>query len=214
MPDAICDVVIVDDDQSLLRALEKQVRTMGYSTMTFGDPLLALEFLEHADWKCLLADLSMPKMNGLELQSRLEARPEPFSILFLSGVATVRSVTRAMRHGAVNFLEKPVEHRDLQAALSEAVETVEAARLKRKTSASARARFDQLTDRQKEVFWQLVVGASNKQIARNLDVSERTVKAHRGAIRERLGLKTQMDMVGFSQTLDMERKGSVDGTKQ
>nr|WP_263619047.1 helix-turn-helix transcriptional regulator [Ruegeria profundi] len=70
-----------------------------------------------------------------------------------------------------------------------------------------------MTDRQKEVFWQLVVGASNKQIARNLDVSERTVKAHRSAIRERLGLETQMDMVGFSQTLDMEREGSVEGAK-
>ncbi|WP_209505957.1 MULTISPECIES: response regulator [unclassified Ruegeria] len=214
MPETICDVVIVDDDRSLLRALEKQVRTMGYSTQTFDDPLLALEFLEHADWKCLLADLSMPKMDGLELQSRLETRSEPFSIVFLSGVATVRSVTRAMRDGAVNFLEKPVEHSDLQAALNEAVENVEGARRKKNESASARVRFDQLTDRQKEVFWQLVVGASNKQIARNLDVSERTVKAHRSAIRERLGLETQMDMVGFSQTLDMEREGSVEGAKQ
>lgn len=213
MPETICDVVIVEDDRSLLRALEKQVRTMGYSTKTFDDPLLALEFLEHADWKCLLADLSMPKMDGLELQSRLEARSEPFSIVFLSGVATVRSVTRAMRDGAVNFLEKPVEHSDLQAALNEAVENVEGARRKKNESASARVRFDQLTDRQKEVFWQLVVGASNKQIARNLDVSERTVKAHRSAIRERLGLETQMDMVGFSQTLDMEREGSVEGAK-
>ncbi|MCA0930067.1 response regulator transcription factor [Ruegeria profundi] len=213
MPETICDVVIVDDDRSLLRALDKQVRAMGYSTQAFDDPLLALEFLEHADWKCLLADLSMPKMNGLELQSHLETRSEPFSVVFLSGVASVRSVTRAMRHGAVNFLEKPVEHGDLQAALSEAVENVEGARRKKNESASARVRFDQLTDRQKEVFWQLVVGASNKQIARNLDVSERTVKAHRSAIRERLGLETQMDMVGFSQTLDMEREGSVEGAK-
>lgn len=201
MPETICDVVIVDDDPSLLCALERQVRMMGYSTKTFENPMLALEFLEQADWKCLLADLSMPRMGGLELQSRLETRSEPFSIVFLSGVATVRSVAKAMRHGAVNFLEKPVEHNDLKIALREAVDKVECARRKRNESANAWACFNELTHRQKEVFWRLVEGATNKQIARDFDVSERTVKAHRSAIRERLGLGTQMELVRFSQSL-------------
>ena len=205
MPETSCDVVIVDDDPSVLRALDKQVRAMGYSTRTFDDPVRALEALERDEWKCLLVDLSMPEMDGIELQSRLEARADPFSIVFLSGVASVRSVAKAMRHGAIDFLEKPVERDDLKAALHEAVQDVESARQAREASAAAQARFDQLTERQKQVFWQLSLGANNKEIARKLEVSERTIKAHRSAIRARLGLVSQTEMMEFANALPAAR---------
>ena len=176
-------IVIVDDDPSVLAALAKQIALMGHEVTPFEDPALALQHLRQSRGDCLILDLNMPELTGLEVQEELADLRVPVGIIFVSGAATVQSSVSAMRGGATHFLEKPIEYDDLSAAVDEALAKVRNARRETEAKADAERRYHNLTERQQAVFREILTGAPNKVIAHRLNIGERTVKAHRQAHR-------------------------------
>lgn len=197
------EVVIVDDDPSVLRALARQVSVVGYVACPFKDPNDALAYLRSGGGHCLLVDLNMPGMSGLDLQLRVAEGNRPLPVVFLSGQGDVRSTVQAMRGGAIDFLEKPVETTELVRAIETAF--VKYAELSAASDAQTAlaGRLSRLTKRQREVFDAVVTGQSNKEIARDLRISERTVKAHRHGLMQRLEARTLPDLVNLANQLGL-----------
>ena len=181
-------VHIVDDDASFLAATSRLLRASGFAVRTFAS---AAEFLAQRQDEdtpgCVLADIQMPGMNGLELQSALARSPNPLPILFLTGHGDIPSSVRAMRDGAEDFLEKRAPKEELLDAVKRALARDAQEREARARQRELRARFDSLTKRELEVLGHVVRGRLNKQIAGDLGIHERTVKLHRTAITTQTG---------------------------
>ena len=187
-------VHIVDDDAPFLEAVSRLLRASGFAVRTFGS---ASDFLaqraEDAPG-CVLADVRMPGMNGLELQSALARSSNPLPILFLTGHGDIPSSVQAMRDGAEDFLEKLAEKADLLEAVKRALARDAREREARRRQHELRARFDRLTPRELEVLGHVVRGKLNKQIAGDLDIHERTVKLHRTAITTKLRVQSVAEL--------------------
>ena len=187
-------VHIVDDDASFLAATSRLLRASGFAVRTFGS---ASDFLaqraEDAPG-CVLADMQMPGMNGLELQSALAQSSNPLPILFLTGHGDIPSSVRAMRDGAEDFLEKRAAKADLLEAVRRALARDAREREARNRQRELRARFGKLTAREFEVLGHVVRGQLNKQIAGDLGIHERTVKLHRTAITTKLGVQSVAEL--------------------
>ncbi len=187
-------VHIVDDDASFLAATARLVRASGFAVKTFSS---ASDFFAQRDVDapgCVLADLQMPGMNGLDLQSALARTRDPLPILFLTGYGDIPSTVRAMRGGAVDFLEKCAPKEELLHALRRALARDARARNARARQRELRARFDALSEREFEVLAHVVRGKLNKQIAADLGIHERTVKLHRTAITTKLGVQSVAEL--------------------
>jgi FixJ family two-component response regulator len=176
---------IVDDDPSFLGALSRFLRASGYVVETFAN---ARDFLARpADGPgCVLADVRMPGMNGLEMQAELAKSGNPLPVLFLTGAGDIPSSVRAMRQGAEDFLEKCAPREQLLEAVQRALARDARERGARVRQHELRARFELLTKREVEVLAHVVRGRLNKQIAGDLQIHERTVKLHRTAITTKL----------------------------
>lgn len=198
MAETRAKIVLVDDDPSTLRAIGKQIRFLGHDVHAFDDPNEALSWLETHSAACLVLDLHMPGMTGLEVQARLTGLRHPPIVVFLSGMADIPSTVEAMRAGAVDFLEKPVERSDLAAAVAYAVERFAVERDAAQRRFETETRLNMLTSRQRDVLGHLLNGASNKLIARDLRISERTVKAHRHMLMEKLGAESLADLFAIA----------------
>ena len=187
-------VHIVDDDAPFLEAVSRLLRASGFAVRTFGS---ASDFLaqrvEDAPG-CVLADVRMPGMNGLELQSALARSSNPLPILFLTGHGDIPSSVRAMRDGAEDFLEKRAEKAQLLEAVKRALARDAREREARNRQRELRARFGKLTAREFEVLGHVVRGRLNKQIAGDLGIHERTVKLHRTAITTKLGVQSVAEL--------------------
>ncbi len=209
MPDTVpkpaTDIVLVDDDRSFLKAMTRQLVVLGYCVKAFENPHAAFEYLETGSGRCLIVDLHMPDMSGLELQSALETLDRPLAVIFLSGQGDIQSTVRAMRGGAVDFLEKPVEVDALLRSLENALEQLSAEIIEAAMIQHSRDRLARLTGRQRSVFDIVVTGASNKEIALKLGISERTVKAHRHDIMKRLEAQSVPDLVNLANQLGLVR---------
>jgi FixJ family two-component response regulator len=178
---------VVDDDDSLRSALQRLLSAAGYRVRAYAS---AGEFLldPPADAPgCLLLDLRMPGPSGLDLQEALARHDIGLPVIFLTGHGDLATGVRAMKAGAVDFLVKPVEREPLLGAVARALERDGAQRAARGADAELRARFAQLTAREREVFELVVAGRLNKQIAGALGVAERTVKAQRAQVMAKLG---------------------------
>ena len=187
-------VQIVDDDPSFLVATSRLLRASGFAVKTFSS---ASDFLAQHDTDapgCVLADLQMPGMNGLDLQSALTRSRNPLPILFLTGHGDIPSTVRAMRGGAVDFLEKRAPKEKLLDAVRRALARDAREREKRARQRELRARFDALSQRELEVLSHVVQGRLNKQIAGDLGIHERTVKLHRTAITTKLGVQSVAEL--------------------
>lgn len=196
-------VVVVDDDASILKAYSKLIGLMGHSVTAFASPKNALRYLRDEGADCLVVDLNMPGLSGLDLQSAIAGFNPPVPMVFVSGAANVQSSVTAMRGGACHFLEKPVEFEDLRAAIAEATEQAVAAASAARETEEAQKQFDELTPRQQSVFRELVTGAPNKVIAFRLGIGERTVKAHRQALMERLGANSVSDVISIARKIGL-----------
>jgi FixJ family two-component response regulator len=188
-------VFIVDDDAQTLRAFERILRIEGLSVTTFTS---AAEFLGRTLEdvpSCLLLDLHLPGIDGLRLQEEMRQASERMPIVFVSGSADVSSTASAMRYGAVDFLQKPVEDAQLLAAVSRALEQDAAQRLRHDDMTRARERLAQLTQREREVCELVARGLLNKQIAAALGPSLRTIKIHRARMMRKLGAASVADVV-------------------
>jgi len=193
---------VVDDDASLRDALARLLGLLGYTVRTWES---AADFLDARPKGpgCVLLDVKMPGMDGLELQRRLNALGEVPPIVFLSAHGDIPMSVQAMRMGAEDFLTKPVRRDALVAALERALARDAAAREAAAATRARKARLDALTPREREVLSHVVRGRLNKQIASDLGTTERTIKAHRAAITEKLGMRTVAELVNLCAGLDL-----------
>ena len=194
-------VYVVDDDPSVRRSLVRLLRSVGYTVNNFASPLEFLDF-QHPDApRCLILDVKMPGMSGLELQERLADKEISCPIIFITGHGTVPMSVRAMKAGAVDFLEKPFDGEDLLKAISRAIERDRQARHQQKELKRLRKRLETLTPREYEVFGFVVAGMLNKQTAFDLGTSEKTVKVHRARVFEKMGATSLADLVRLAEKL-------------
>jgi two-component system response regulator FixJ len=187
-------VHVVDDDASFLVAISRLLRANGFAVKTYSS---AREFLALRDADapgCVLADLQMPRMNGLELQSVLDQSCNPLPILFLTGHGDIPSTVRAMRGGAEDFLEKLAPKKKLFDAVKRALARDARERDARARQRELRAHFGTLSERELEVLSHVVLGRLNKQIAADLGIHERTVKLHRTSITKKLGVQSVAEL--------------------
>ncbi|PDT44364.1 response regulator transcription factor [Sinorhizobium fredii] len=202
-------VHIVDDDQSFRTAVGRLLSASGFRVALYesGDQFLAqFPDCEHG---CVLLDLGLPGLSGLELQDRLAEKAPLLPIVFLTGQGDIRASVRAMKAGAEDFLEKPTPREALLEAVERALRRCETRRLEQDRVHALRARLANLTPRELEVFGLIVRGKLNKQIAHALGTSERTVKAHRHNVMEKLGARSLAETVSIA-----ERLGLVDAAAE
>ena len=187
---------IVDDDPVVRRALARLLRSAGYTIRSFGS---ASEFLLSEEARlsagCIILDLAMPGLNGFELQEYLSASEFHRPIIFLTGNGDISKSVRAMKAGAVNFLTKPVDDRELLDAVEEALRVDAAQRALWSSRHSASIRLGTLTPRERQVFEQVVAGRLNKQIAAELGIVEKTIKVHRARLMRKMNAASLVELV-------------------
>ncbi len=188
-------VFVVDDDPSVLRSLERLLRSVGYQVEAHASPRAFLERAPAEGPGCVVVDLRMPELGGLDLQEALAQRGFRLPLIFLTGHGDVPSSVRAMKGGAIDFLLKPCDDTDLLAAVERALAREAATRAERAEVEASRALFEALTPREREVCLLVARGLLNKQIAAELGTAEKTVKVHRGRVMEKLGVETVADLV-------------------
>ena len=194
-------IFLVDDDRSVLKALSRVLREEGFNVETFES---AEAFLERTDQKaqgCLVLDVTMPGLDGLELQRRLAEMGQSLPVVFVTGHGDIPMSVRAMKAGATDFLTKPVRAEALIAAARGAIEQDAAARRALIDASEIRQRIASLTPREREVLAALAAGKLNKQIAAELGVVEQTVKFHRARIMERMHAKTSAELMHIAGRL-------------
>jgi FixJ family two-component response regulator len=192
-------VYIVDDDPDVCRAVGRLVRGAGYEVREFNS---AREFLvahEPEPPGCLLLDLSMPDVDGLQLQQNLVAAGCLRPIVFLTANGDVHNTVRAMKAGAVNFLTKPVDRDELVAALAEALARDAAGRAAWETRNTIIGRIATLTPRERQVFEKVVAGRLNKQIAAELGTVEKTIKVHRARVMQKLHATSLIQLIEIAK---------------
>ena len=201
-------IYVVDDDPSVRDSTELMLKSVGFNVETFGS---AQDFLKadlREDLGCLVLDVRMPGMSGLDLQEKLVSAKTPLPVIFITGHGTVPMSVRAMKAGAVDFLQKPFEEQDLLDAINRAVARQREMKSKRDQAEELQLRLEALTPREYEVFSLLVTGMANKEIAFKLGASERTIKAHRARIMEKIGAGSLADLVRFAEQLKTLPSGS------
>jgi FixJ family two-component response regulator len=197
-------VHIVDDDPSFLRALVRLLRSMGFQVERF---ISAEELLEHRRKipdapGCVIVDLELPGLNGLELQESLKQQRDPLPVIFLTGHGDVPSSVRAMKQEAVDFLTKPVCADDLVAAVNRAFAADAAVREARHQRLQLLALYEDLTPREREVLALVARGMLNKEIAFELGTVERTVKAHRAQVMSKMQVQSVAELVRITERLE------------
>jgi FixJ family two-component response regulator len=179
-------VFVIDDDAVVVKALERLLRSNGFTVETYTSPRMFLERPPYDGLACLLLDLRMPGLSGLDVQEALSRTGAPIPIIFLSAAADVPSTARAMREGAVDFLIKPVDEAQLFDAIRRACSRAVSLQQQRRAERETEGRLSRLTKREREVCDLVVRGLLNKQIAYELGTSEKTVKVHRGRVMRKL----------------------------
>jgi RNA polymerase sigma factor (sigma-70 family) len=188
-------IFLVDDDASVRKALVRLLRSAGHSVEAFASAREFLARAPHDGPGCLVLDLRMPEMTGLELQETLERGGHTLPIVFVSGHGDIPASVKAMKAGAIDFLTKPVDDRQLLAAVEQALARDAAARVDRADREAARTALDRLTPRERQVCMLVTTGMLNKQIAGELSISEKTVKVHRARVMEKVGVGSVAELV-------------------
>jgi len=187
-------VHVVDDDELARRGTERLLLAAGFDVRTYAS---ALEFFSAVDAEtrgCIVLDVRLPDQNGLDLQVALAERDVPLPIVFMTGHAAIPDSVRAIQRGAVDFLTKPVDGDVLLAAVSRALEQDAASRVARAHRQNLRSRYDRLSPREREVFLHLLRGQLNKQVAADLQITERTIKLHRANIFQKLEVTSMVEL--------------------
>lgn len=205
MKDAEAIVFVVDDDSSIREAIESLVKLVGLRVETFGT---AQEFLraERPDLPgCVVLDVELPGLSGLDLQRELAAHEIKLPIIFITGYGDIPMSVRAMKAGALEFLTKPFRDQDLLDAIQQALERDRTARQHSRENAELRKRFDALTTREREVMSLVAGGWLNKQIGFELEISEITVKIHRGRVMNKMGAQSLAELVRMTEKLELPK---------
>jgi FixJ family two-component response regulator len=199
-------IFLVDDDPGVLKALTRLLRSKGHEVRPFAS---STEFLAQHDSSvrgCAILDVSMPDLDGLELQASLTASGAGRPVIFITGVGDIPATVRAMKAGAVDFLTKPVESHQLLAAIERAIEMDQKVRESQKDLALINSRISALTPRERQVLTHVVAGRLNKQIAAELGIVEKTIKLHRGRMMRKMGVRTVADLVRMVERAGIRRQ--------
>lgn len=207
-PPPMPTVYIVDDDVSVRESLEALVRLDGRNVLTFDSAQAFLAHTRPIDSGCLVLDVSLPGLNGLELQEQLHDDGGLLPIIFITGHGDVPMTVRAMKAGAMEFLTKPLDDNALLAAITDAIARSEAALAQWSELQKLRADYDALSPREREVMALVVSGLLNKQVGGELGISEITVKAHRGQVMRKMKARSLADLVHMAARLDAETSQS------
>ena len=192
-------VFIVNDDAAVLKSLARLLRSARLDVLAFGSPQ---EFLERHDPRapgCLVLDLAMPGLNGLELQAALMAKGSTIPIIFLTGHGDIPTSVQAMKRGALDFLTKPVKDDDLLQSVKAAIEKDRTARQARAELDDIQARLATLTQREREVLIHVVSGQLNKETAAELGTVEKTIKVHRARVMEKMKVDSVVELVRLTE---------------
>ena len=197
-------VWVVDDDPAVCASLRRLLSTMAFGVETFSSAGDALKTLDRTRPRCAVVDLAMPGLSGLDFLEILLERGEPIPVVFMSGQADVGSSVEAMKRGAIDFLQKPVDASALVAAVMRGLAREAEWRRCRARVAEATHLLEALTPREREVMLQVATGRSNKEIAAELGTSEKTIKVHRGRVMHKLSATSVVDLVHIA-----ERAGAI-----
>lgn len=198
-------VFVVDDDASVREALDCLFRSIGLQAKTFGS---AAEFLQNKlpdAPSCLVLDVRLPGLSGLDFQTELAAAGLHIPIIFMTGHGDIPMTVKAMKAGAVEFLPKPFRDQDMLDAVQQALERDRGRRERNSGLAKLKASFDTLTPREQEVMGLVTAGLMNKQVAGEIGVSEITAKVHRGNIMRKMGAKSLAELVRMADALGVRR---------
>jgi len=191
-------VFVVDDDAGMRAALGRLFRAAGLRSETYASAQALLDTCDLTRHGLLLLDVMMPGMTGLELQAILVERRVNLPVIFLTGANSIPAAVDAMRHGAVDFLEKPFENATLVKRVRQAIQSTTDYRVARKNRFQYELSWELLTPREREVMEQVVAGKTNKEIGGTLGVSHRTVEIHRTRVMEKMQAKSLADLVGMA----------------
>ena len=209
-PDRI--VFIVDDDRRIREALSELLASFDMHAVTFGSAAEYIAYPKPDVPACLVLDVELPDINGLDLQRQFVQGDHP-QIVFITGHGDIPSSVRAIKTGAVDFLTKPLKEADLMRAINAAIALDGDARRKRAELAGLRQRLESLTPREREVLPLVVSGLLNKQAAAELGISEITVQVHRGKIMQKMGADSLAELVRMAGTLEIRITHSRHGKK-
>ena len=199
-------VYVVDDDPAILKALSRLLRSAGYEPEAFDSAKAFMEKYQADVPGCLVLDLSMPGVTGLDLQRWLMATSSPLPVIFLSGRGDIPAAVLAMKEGALDFLLKPVNDEALLRAIETAQLRDGQARRARAEAAALLAKLATLTPRQREVMELVVTGKLNKQIAAELGTVEKTIKVHRARVMEKMGVASLAELARAAERFGIGRK--------
>jgi FixJ family two-component response regulator len=194
-------IFLIDDDVSVREGLTALFESVGLPVRTFESAREFLAIKPAAAEGCVVLDINMPGMSGLELQREMNDSGISLPVIFLTGHGDIPMTVHALKAGAVHFLTKPVSEDELMIAIRQALENDRETRCERAEIRKLRERFDRLTPRERQVLQLVVAGRLNKQIAHELGISERTIKLHRGQVMRKMGAESLADLVKLTEKL-------------
>lgn len=207
-------VYVVDDDEMVRDSLTLLLEGAGYTVRAFADGDSFLQARLPREDACILLDVAMPGSSGLQVQQELARRSVALPVLFLTAYGDVPTAVRAVKAGAAEFLQKPIEGRELLAKVGEAVARSLDGEPLSPEAALAVARFETLTPRERDVMALVVTGLQNKEIARRLGISHRTVEIHRGRMMRKMQASSVVDLVGMSAPCGLAVSGPAEHPAQ
>src|SRR5438067_588992 len=205
-------VFVVDDDAAVRKALSRLLRSVGIAAAAFASPTEFLAQYDPATPGCLVLDIAMHGFNGLQLQMALGEKGSILPIIFLTGHGDVSKSVQAMKHGAFDFLSKPVKDKDLLTVVRAAIETDAFVRREQAKLSEVLTRVDKLTPREREVLGHVVAGKLNKQVARDLGITEATVKMHRARVMVKMKVQGVADLVRLAEICGIRGSDSLKST--
>jgi FixJ family two-component response regulator len=198
-------VFVVDDDESVREALRSLFRSVSLRVETFGSAAHFLRSKLPDVVSCLVLDVRLPGVSGLDFQAELAKANIHIPVIFMTGHGDIPMSVQAMKAGAVDFLTKPFRDQDMLDAVAAAIERDRSRRKDEQRLSDVRARFDSLTEREREVMGLVTAGLMNKQIAGELGLSEITVKIHRGHVMRKMAVRSLADLVRMAELLGVRR---------
>jgi FixJ family two-component response regulator len=197
-------IFLIDDDKEIRAGISLLLKSAGYNIESFKSVDELLEYSDYSGPGCILLDVFLGEESGLEMQSKLEINFENLPIIFITGQGNIPMSVEAMKKGAINFLQKPIDDKELLKAIEEALTRSDERIKKRNEIEKFKSLVNSLTSREYEIFRYVITGMLNKQIAAELGIAEHTVKNHRLNITEKLGVKSVVEMIYIAEKLSIK----------